>query len=49
MSFLLNLLIVTLRKSAPLLLASMGGLVGDKAGVLNIGMAVSYTHLDALL
>ena len=38
MSFLLNLLIVTLRKSAPLVLAAMGGLVGDKAGVLNIGM-----------
>lgn len=38
MSFLINLLVVALRKGAPLLLASMGGLVGDKAGVLNIGL-----------
>lgn len=38
MSFFLNLLIVTLRKSASLTFATMGGLVGDKSGVLNIGM-----------
>lgn len=35
---LTNLLLITLRMSTPILFAAMGGLIGEKAGILNIGL-----------
>lgn len=38
MNDIINLLFTTLRMSTPLILAGMGGLIGERSGVLNIGL-----------